>query len=179
MIFAYDKDKIYFACSYDSLKEEEYYQCPIEENLPCWHPHDGMLIYVNTNNPRIVDLVRYFVKIPTELSFETMHCFYEDVWDVLQKNGYTNSEAYTLNFTIANAHEAYYLTIDGISNRDDKLTAVSGDMFLELDSAVSKELPPIERIKAYQRLENDYFARKNLPILLLNTAEEGVTVVDI
>ena len=179
MIFAYDKDKIYFACSYDSLKEEEYYQCPTEENLPCWHPHEGMLIYVNTDNPRIVDLVRYFVKIPTELSFETVRHFHEDVWSVLQKNGYTNNKAYTLDFTIANAHEAYYLTKLGITDRDDKMTAVSGSMSPELDSAVLKELPPIERIKAYQRLENEYFARKNLPILLLNTAEEGVTVVDI
>jgi hypothetical protein len=101
------------------------------------------------------------------------------VWSVLQKNGYTNSKAYTLDFTIANAHEAYYLTKLGITDRDDKMTAVSGSMSPELDSAVSKDLPPIERIKAYQRLENEYFARKNLPILLLNTAKEGVTVVDI
>ena len=33
MIFAYDKDKIYFACTYDSLYDKQY-QCPTEENLP-------------------------------------------------------------------------------------------------------------------------------------------------
>ena len=178
MIFAYDKDKIYFACTYDSLYDKQY-QCPTEENLPCWHPHEGMLIYVNTNKPRIADLVRYLVKVPTELSFETIRHFYEDVWEVLQKNGYTNEEAYTLDFTIANAHEAYYLTKNGITDRDDKLTVVSGSMLPELAASLPKDLSPIERLKAYQRLENEYCARQNLPILLLSTDKAGVTVVDI
>ena len=179
MIFAYDKDRIYFSHSYDSLYEQEYYFNPIEENLPCWHPHEGMLIYVNTNRPRIVDLIRYFVNIPTELSFESLNGFYEDIWSTLRENGYTNDAAYRLDVTIANAHEAYYLSKLGITDRDDKQTTVSGSMSPELAASISRDLSPIERIKAYYRLENSFFGRKDLPILLLSTDEPGVKLVDL
>ena len=179
MIFTYDKDRIYFALNLHSLREREYYQCPIEENLPCWHPHDGMLIYVYTTIPRITDLIRYSVHIPTELSFGTIRDFYEEIWSVLCDNGYTNDKAYELEIVIASSSEVYCLTKSGIIDRDNKLTPVFGDIYTELSAAVPKDLPPIDRIKAYYRLENDFLKRKSLPIILLSTDENGAKLVDL
>lgn len=179
MIFAFDKDKTYFALEDGDFDANVWYYEASEENLPCWHPHDGMLIYVNTRNYRIIDLIKYCVKVPTELSFETIHDFYEDVWALLQENGYTNDEEYRLDITLVNSEEAYYLTKHGIINRDDKLTYVSGQMSPEIAANLPRDLSPVERIKAYCRAENEFYKTKDTEIMLFSTDEPGVKIVKI
>lgn len=178
MIFAYDSDKIYFALEDGDFSGSRYFE-KNEENLPCWHPHDGVLIYVNTRNNRIVDLIRYYAKIPSELSFETIHDFYEDVWNLLQENGYTKEDEYRLRITLANSSEAYYLSKFGIINRDDKLMYVSGDMSPEIAANLPKEFHALERIKAYYRAENEFYKSKNIPVMLFSTNEPGVKILEI
>ena len=179
MIFAYDQDKIYFACGEYDLNDRKYYMNPTEENLPVWHPHEGMLIYVNTNNQRIVDLIKYSVNIPKELSFETLNSFYEDIWECLRREKYKNPDAYRLTITIANSRDAYYLNKNGITDRDDKLTPVSGGVSLELIDDSLFELTPVERIKEYIRIENEFYGRKTSPILFLSTDEYGAKLIDL
>ena len=179
MIFSYGADKIYFALEEDDFDYNYPYIDPKEENLPCWHPHDGMLINVETSNYRILDLIRYYVKIPSELSVATLRDFYDDVWEVLQGNGYTKEDEYRLHITIANSSEAYCVSKFGITTRDDKLTYVSGDMSPEIACGLPNELSPIEKIKAYYRKENEYYRNTNTPILLLSTDEPGVKIINL
>jgi hypothetical protein len=179
MIFSYDKDKIYFALEEGELNSNFKYFEKNQDNLPCWHPHDGMLIYIYTRNYRIVDLIKYYAKVPSELSFETLHDFYEDVWNILQKNGYKKEDEFRLNIVLANSSEAYYVSKYGVTNRDDKLTYVSGDMSPEIAAHLPRELSALERIKEYYRAENEFYKTQNIPIMLFSTNEPGVKIVDL
>ena len=179
MIFSYGTDTIYFALKEDDFDYNYPYIDPKEENLPCWHPHDGMLINVETSNYRILDLIRYYVKIPSELSVATLRDFYDDVWEALQDNGYTKEDEYSLCITIANSSEAYCVSKFGITTRDDKLTYVSGRMSPEIAANLPRDLSPVERIKAYYRAENEFYKTNNTEIMLFSTDEPGVKIINL
>ena len=175
MIFAYDKDRIYFGSNLYSFEGEKcrYMENPYEENMPFWHPHEGMVIEVRSANARILDLIRYTVKVPQNLTFESVQQFQRDVRAMLEKNGYEKDAGYSYMIVLADARDVYYLYDNGLLDRDDKLTPVSGDCQEVLCERVSRDLSPVERIKAYFKLENDYRIKKETPIFLFNTAEPG------
>jgi hypothetical protein len=182
MTFAYGKDVIYFATNYLSLEVDDgdfYYDNPTEENLPCWHPHEGMFIYVRTENARLVDLIRYYVDIPKELSFASISRLQEDIWDVFAENGYKSHEAYSVEITIADGKDAYHINSKGIIDRDDKQSAISGAFSTGLDNKMLKGLSPVERLKEYYRIRNEYYQRKNTPILLFSTDKKGVEIIEL
>ena len=184
MIFAYDKDRIYFAFDKYDIDDDPaffpyYYKNPTEENLPCWHPHEGMLIYVSSPNARITDLIRYYVKIPTEISFVYAEDLYRAITDLLKRNGYETFESKDYWVVIANSVEGYRISGGGVIDRLEHDGMLGGGNRIISDSVSKEEIPPLEAIKEYFRKEHSYIDRKNDSIIVMNTAESGVQIVEL
>ena len=179
MIYAYDKDGIYFATDIFDLADYRYYLNPTEDNLPVWHPHENMLIYVDCTVARITDLIRYNVEVPKTLTPATVHDFYEEVRELIISNGYTNNKAYSLFISIADGQEIFLISKLGIISHGDRRQPIGGDNDRVLTLTLSPDLSPVEAIKEYYRNANEHTHRANKPFLLANTAEEGVKLVEL
>ena len=185
MIYAYDKDGIIFA--------ERVYRdfegnanctqkTDSEEHFPMWHPHENMLIYINSDNKRIIDIIRYEVDVPKELSHEILVDFYERICKALDARGYTpTKERYEFAIIIANNQVAYNLCGRGIVTIDDKLTPISGEFSgfgAGLGISIPMDLSPRERLLYYFDGFEKLRQVRRFPIALMRTNTKDIVIVD-
>ena len=184
MVFAFGKNEVIFC------QEKDYFLCGDgscdfvlnEDNMCMWHPHDGMLIYVSSDHKRIIDIIRYYVDVPTELNTVNLNGFYTEICRVFDKLRYTPKDGhYGFYIIIADNKSAYDVSGNGIVTEIDKRSAIAGE-YANYGSGVCSmmpvNMPAKEKLITYYKEVGKYRHKNYFPLVLMSTKNKKIEVIE-